>query len=707
LSLSNSTQPTAAPKWTRRLIFVLAAASAAYLGISFVSERLETRQLERDQRDLASTESVARAQKVDQSLAPLKPLVLSLAKDVGSGQWTGAALTDRLREVVEKSNGLLIEAGVAFAGELNAPHYFQHNGVHRAYQRETYGDYRERQWFTSAMNQGVSWSEPEVGHGSGEFIVGVGASFRLNGASPQGPPSGVVRVNTSVGALQDIIAGLTAGSTHYGYLLSAHGTYLSHPIAAYVQELKTVFETTDNDKDRSLQECVRKAMLGQRGEGTGTSQVNQHPVWIFCEPVPVNHWVLVMMYETAELLAPTAHLRLARLHTLLGLIATLSLLGFLLLRVERVQPARLWAASMLVTLLLAAGISVLWGRLRKEKVPRPSDSLALIDQGTLRQYEEQHDVQIGGLKEIKSIYVPAGILVSTLNFPRPGEATVTGYAWQRYRKGQEDLARGFVFPDAEQASFQEAFHRTQGDEEVIGWSFRANLRQSYSDTSRYPFDGAALRFRLWHKDFDRSVVLAPDLDAYTLLMPSSLPGLAEELNLPGWEIQQTFFDFAPTRIASDFGIQTFTGQVGAPELGFNIIAKREFLDPFFASIMPIAVVDAILFILLLCVTMDEKVRDRLGFKPMNALSVAAGTLFVILVAHNNMRGRIAATQIVFLELFYFLAYASIILVAVNAIAVTRARPVGFVRAGDNLAAKIGFWPVSLLALLVITVAVFY
>jgi hypothetical protein len=208
---------------------------------------------------------------------------------------------------------------------------------------------------------------------------------------------------------------------------------------------------------------------------------------------------------------------------------------------------------------------------------------------------------------------------------------------------------------------------------------------------------------------DKAIVLVPDLDSYSLMIPGSLPGLSSGLSLPGWSIQQSFFDYDRSRLGSDFGISTFAGKLDSPELGFNVVAKRDFLDPFFASLMPLAVVNCILFVLLLCGRRDDKERDRFGFKPMTALSVAAGTLFVILVAHNNMRSRVAANELIFLELFYFVAYATIILVAANAIAVTRVR-VGtrsWVHLGDNLLPKLLFWPVTLLTFLALTVAAFY
>jgi len=724
--MSDATAPARPRAMTPRRMLVLLTFSSfgLLLGLG-VRERRDRLHLEEEVHAAAGKEAAAGAHSLDQTLSPLVPLVAQLAADAGARRYSSAEMGARLKETVE-SHPLLLEAGIAYASfayapdvELFAPHYLRQGGVVRVYQREAYGDYRQREWFRSPMVRGMSWSEPELGHGSGELIVGIGAPFYAGGAgagadtSPaQGAggrvPIGVVRINSSVSALQEAVSGLTAGRTHYGYLLSANGTYVTHPVGQNVQQLRTVFDVATERRDLALRECARRALAGQSGEAESTSELTGKPAWVFCQPVPVNGWVLALVYEKAELLAPPRELRREQLQVLLAAMLALMLLVCVGLRVEALDHVRLWLAAATMSLVLAVGLGLIWSELRAARVIAPVGRQEIFDRATLRAFQSANATQVQGVKAAQATFIPAGVYVSTLNLSRPGEAVVTGLVWQKYRKGAEDrIARGFIFPDAEQVSFTEAYHRTDATTDVTGWSFRATLRQAYSESSKYPFDGASLRIRLWHKEFDKAIVLVPDLDAYALMIPSSLPGLQEGLSLPGWNIQQSFFDFARTRLGSDFGISTFAGELDAPELGFTVVAKREFLDPFFASLMPIAVVNCILFVLLLCGRRDEKERDRFGFKPMTALSVAAGTLFVILVAHNNMRSRVAANELIFLEQFYFVAYATIILVAANAIAITRVREETWVHSGDNLPPKLAFWPLTLLAFLAITVAAFY
>lgn len=700
----------------RRVLILLAALSVGLLALVGMNERRHRLRLEREAYAAAAAEATAGAHSLDRTLAPLVPLVTGLAAEAGTHRRAPDETVARLLKKVE-GYPFIIEVGIAYAPhayrpdlELFAPHYLRQGGTISHYQRESHGSYMQREWFRSPMVRGPGWSEPELGHGSGELIIGIGAPFYVGGPGGARPamPSGVLRINSSVSALQATVSALTAGRTHYGYLLSAGGTYVTHPLGQHVQQLRTVFDVAAERQDARLRECARQALAGQTGEAESESELTGNPAWVFCQPLPVNGWVLALVYEKAELLAPPHQLRREQFHVLLAGMLALSLLLCVVLRVESLESRRLWVASTLLAVVFASGLGLVWNDLSEARVAAPPGRQEIFDHATLREFESANAAQVQGVKTVKATFIPAGIYVSTLNLSRPGEAVVTGLLWQKYRKGAEDsIARGFLFPDAEQVSFTEAYHRSDGTTEVIGWTFRATLRQAYADSSRYPFDRASLRIRVWHKEFDKAMVLVPDLDAYALMIPGSLPGLQADLSLPGWTIQQSFFDYARSRLGADFGISTFAGELDSPELGFNVVAKRDFLDPFFASLLPIAVVNCILFVLLLCSRRDDKERDRFGFKPMTALSVVAGTLFVILVAHNNTRSRVAANELIFLELFFFAAYATIILVAANAIAVTRIRQRSWLHLGDNLPPKIAFWPVTLLTFLAITVAAFY
>ena len=122
--------------------------------------------------------------------------------------------------------------------------------------------------------------------------------------------------------------------------------------------------------------------------------------------------------------------------------------------------------------------------------------------------------------------------MQSINLQSATDVLVTGYVWQRYADDvPAGIARAVSFPEMESGSITEAYRRRGRGETVIGWSFSMTLRQTLRGQNRYPLDDVDVRIRLWPHDFDKNVILVPDLEAYTTLIPSSLPGLTANASL--------------------------------------------------------------------------------------------------------------------------------------------------------------------------------
>lgn len=126
------------------------------------------------------------------------------------------------------------------------------------------------------------------------------------------------------------------------------------------------------------------------------------------------------------------------------------------------------------------------------------------------------------------------------------------------------ISQGFIFPEAEQISIEEAY----SDGDIIGWYFRSVLRQPF-DYSKYPFDQEDVWIRIWNRDFHRDVVLIPDLDSYDNIRPATKPGIEHDFVLEGWEIQDSHFSYRNNSYNANFGIENDKFG-GSPELYFNI-----------------------------------------------------------------------------------------------------------------------------------------
>ena len=92
-------------------------------------------------------------------------------------------------------------------------------------------------------------------------------------------------------------------------------------------------------------------------------------------------------------------------------------------------------------------------------------------------------------------------------------------------------------------------------DEVIGWNFRSVLRQQFN-YAKYPFDREEVWIRMWSRDFDKNIILTPDLVSYHTTDPGSKPGLElQDFVLEDWDITETFFSYRDNTYETNFGIE--------------------------------------------------------------------------------------------------------------------------------------------------------
>jgi len=155
-----------------------------------------------------------------------------------------------------------------------------------------------------------------------------------------------------------------------------------------------------------------------------------------------------------------------------------------------------------------------------------------------------------------------------------------------------------------------------------------------------------------------------------------------------------------------FGAMDRTSAERAPELSYQLVLTRQFLDPFVSALLPVIVVSCLLFALLLVTTKDPSKLRATGFKPMDILPASATLLFSVIYAEINLRGRIFSSSLLYLEYFYIVMYAVILLVTANTLSFALGRN-AMVHLEDNAMVKLLYWPVILGAFFVISLAFLY
>ena len=165
------------------------------------------------------------------------------------------------------------------------------------------------------------------------------------------------------------------------------------------------------------------------------------------------------------------------------------------------------------------------------------------------------------------------------------------------------------------------------------------------------------------------------------------------------------FDYKKASYDTDFGIADYVGQEGFPELHYNFVVKRKFENAFIVYLLPLFLVSALLFAALLTVSADEKLSSRLGFSTSGFIGASSALFFVVMLAHIQLRQQFAGTSIVYLEYFYILMYAMLVIVTANTYLFSiggTSRWHKIILYKDNIIPKVAYWPVVFGSMIIIT-----
>ncbi len=183
--------------------------------------------------------------------------------------------------------------------------------------------------------------------------------------------------------------------------------------------------------------------------------------------------------------------------------------------------------------------------------------------------------------------------------------------------------------------------------------------------------------------------------------PSALPGLEENLVYEGWDPEFAWFSYVLNRYTTTFGVGTSAGASFVAELYYSVGLKRNFLNPLLDHALPLGVIALLLFIALSLTTSDEARLERLGSSTLESLTFYGALLFAVILSHNAIRASISPAQIAYLEVFPFVLYAVILLVALNALLLAGSSPPRLIAYRDNQLPRLLYWPLVMGLLLVI------
>ena len=639
------------------LIGIVGVLTSAYLGFDL----WQTQQRLEQDAQLSAREEVSRAAgEINAELRRLSQVGQSLADDAGSGRLKGEGLASRLHQVLS-ANTAVHSVGLAYAPfafsrdrRLHAPSLARAGELFRRVQLEASVDYTkpEVEWYSKAIQKGSGWSDPVWVDELRGTTATYAAPFSASADAGANPPSGVVFLRVFVARVTEATRTPAVGSTGWTFLISRGGYAISHPLEQVVRNRVTISQIAEEDSDPSVLEAYEKALQGEGGLVERETRATGQGSWIAYEPISETGWTIVIVRIKDEVTIDDQFFRRrviwVSVTAILGLISLASWFSLGLWAWQESHVALWWLVAFCSALLLC-GMGVIRHVTYNQLSEREQKSVRILDHSGLQSFLRSEAGKAHSQTADDTVYVPTGVFIQSMEISGPNEVFAKGYVWQKLAKDlPAETSTGLILPDAVQVNLSEAYRRDHDGVETVGWYFEARVRQRFN-LSRYPFDHEAVSLRLRTKNFDTGVVLVPDLDSYTLINPTSKPGLSEDLAMPGWHISGSFFDYKFSDYRSNFGMAGPWGREPVPDLSFNVSVKRNLLDPAIGNGIPLFVVVLMLFAMVASATTDQQGPGIAGFPPSAMMLVTPALFFAVLLAHIHLRETIQVYRVVFME----------------------------------------------------------
>lgn len=289
---------------TRMTLLILVGAGGilgAIIGYSYVSAR---RLLEQE----LSQKAEYLAESVSYRIEGVQRAVEKVGQATAFMLEPGGLSEDEHYELLEAAvsrNTEVFGSAIAFAAHRAAPYVWRSGRPEDGLRRSNLADgeyrYEVWDWFTLPrdLNRPI-WTEPYFDEGGGDILM-VTYSVPFRERAKPDKFAGVVTCDVSLDWMRHLLRGLSVGRGGYAFLVSANGTFVSHPVKDFIMS-ETVFSIAEDRNLPALRELGRRMVRGETGFAPFASLANEKPGWIAFAPVRTTGWCVGLFFPREELL---------------------------------------------------------------------------------------------------------------------------------------------------------------------------------------------------------------------------------------------------------------------------------------------------------------------------------------------------------------------------------------------------------------------
>lgn len=546
-------------------------------------------------------------------------------------------------------------------------------------------------WYIQAMSgtSGV-WSEPFVEPKTKQNVIRYSLPVAMLGEGEI--KRFLIFCDIPIVRINEVLSGSSA--LGYNFAVTKGGYVVVHSNSDFTNALSTFNQFIATQEHQSLWEGI--AYQSHRGERVVRliPQNNEAPLLVVTEPIGQTGWftgLATPLTPTRDLNSSMYHMQLLMLIALLIIVIALL---FFLLQLGGYQLWKLWFFAFLVTIFLLSAVPfILYLNYAFDDVYVLAESERSVPNKEALAHIIGVDKKLR--KDAEYIrYIPTSISVYYFDFSKANMCEIHGYIAQLYPSDvdKDEKNIGVHLLEANQADFKEVHRKINEDGTIlIVWSFNASFSPRLSFL-RYPFDQHRITLKFVPNDF--TSILVPNFSPIPLSY--EINGFSS-LRQSEWNITKTFFSYMMSHENKDYSTP-----MKLPELQFNIIISRNILYPLLSGILPIMIVFAVLFIILFSMSIDANVllSTRMG--------LVTALLFSAVISHQKLISMLqGGGYITYLESYYFIFYAFIVLVSTNIFVAYLNKDLFIIAYEENLISRALYWPLVSLCIMITTIIFFY
>lgn len=513
---------------------------------------------------------------------------------------------------------------------------------------------------------------------------------------------GVFYVDVDPKKIRTMLDELSIGNLSQSFLIDKAATIISSPLK---ERHANIRELANKPGQEQLLSIINSLVIKNQGIEEYNNTATSESSWVIYDYLPGPNWIIVIIGEHKEHLA---HVDVRRnfikaslfflLFLIFAIMSATGLFGF--------RERDWWASIAFISVLIIFFVlEVLFLHHRysnfSEQILQDPHVTIITNEAQLLRFKRFTEHQYLRENISPAIYIPTGILLTFIGISMDGQLSLEGFIWQKYPLNH-DIEHAVELLNVRNFTLEKSYDIQNSDHHLIGWHFKA-VALNVFNFIQYPFDAQLLNLNFYHPDLQKNIILSPDFASYE--RSENLKGLKHNVQITSWKFNDTFFYYYMPNFRTNMGLNDKSAIAMHPDFYFAVAISREIISAMAMAILPLAIIAIIIFFVLL----QSSEVERVASNTLLILPQLSAVFFAAIISHQSLRRVISdVNAIIYIEYYYFLLYALLMLVAINGVLYLSSKSeTGLLFYRRNICIKLLYWPALFIFATVVTLKFFY